>query len=237
MAPLYFEPFPHHLWPFYAVWYIFDWGVILYVIFGLVTKAQFIMAYTIGSGLSYIAHLKAVYKPVIEECDQLKRKQSTSRPLSSLTTSGYAYLLTEHFQLTREYLNLADLFSPVAFFLILTLLPINVYAVAQLVLDSTQFTPFKAIYLLVIVIEVLVMLGSTMPAHVTSLMHAPAKFIPTLQWAALKGTRLKLKYDNLMLFLTSGPKIALKVGPLQQLTKSNLYEVCENKKYIFKRIF
>lgn len=234
LAPIYLDPFPRTFQPLYGVLYFFDCTVALYVVFELMTMAQFLAAYTLSSTLVSFRHIQAFYRPLEADIQKLKSSQSCSK-IASLF--AYQNLLVEHQRLTFIYLRLSEnLFGLTSYLLVLTLLPINVYCVAVLVLGR-QFGPIKGVYLIIIFIQSVVMVGSTLPAQLTAVMHRPAKFIPSLQWMVVKSgqilnckrlqlLKLKLKYDSLMLLLTSGPKIAVRVGPLQQLTKANLYEVC-----------
>ena len=234
LAPVYLGPFPQSRWPLYGAWYLFDWAVVLYVVIELITMAQFLAAYTLSSTLASFRHMDAFYRPLELDIQKFKNSQNCSKIFSF---SAYHHLLVEHQRICFIYLRLSrDIFNLTSYFLVLTLLPINVYSVSVLVLGR-QFGPIKAVYLLIIAIEAVVLAGSTLPAQLTAVLHRPAQFIPNLQWTVLKSKRilncknlqlfkLKLKYDNLTLLLTSGPKIALSVGPLQQLTKANLYEVC-----------
>ncbi len=196
--------------------------------------AQFLAAHTLSSTLVSFRHIQAFYRPLEADIRKFKSSQSCSKIASLFPHQN---LLVEHQRLTFIYLRLSeDIFGLTSYLLVLTLLPINVYCVSALVLRR-QFGPIKGVYLLIIALQVMVMAGSTLPAQLTAVLHRPAKFIPNLQWMVFKSgqilnckklqlLKLKLKYDSLMLLLTSGPKIAVRVGPLQQLTKSNLYEVC-----------
>ncbi len=234
LAPIYLEPFSRTLRPLYGVLYFFDCTLALYVVLELFTMAQFLAAYTLSSTLVSFRHIQAFYRPLEADIRKLKNSQNCSK-IASLFS--YQSLLVEHQRLTFIYLRLSEhLFGLTSYLLVLTLLPINVYCVAVLVLGR-QFGPIKGVYLIIIFIQSVVMAGSTLPAQLTAVLHRPAKFIPNLQWIVLTQKKilsckeqqllkLKLKYDSLMLMLTSGPKIAVRVGPLQQLTKSNLYEVC-----------
>ncbi len=203
MAPNYLGPFPRSLWPLYGAWYLFDWAVLLYVVLELITMAQFLAAYTLSSTLASFRHMQAFYRPLEADIRKFKNPQNCSKiPLS---LSAYQNLLVEHQRICFIYLRLSrDIFNLTSYFLVLTLLPINVYSVSVLVLGR-QFGPIKVVYILIIVIEVVVMAGSTLPAQLTAVLHRPAKFIPNVQWMVLKSKRilnckklqllkLKLKY-------------------------------------------
>ncbi len=194
MAPIYFASFPRHILPLYLVLYTFDWAVVMYVLFELLTFLQFLMAYTFSNCLATIQHLESKYREVKVDLVNVRKidfqHQKQQQPISSsshlqvprVNFSLYNKLLTDHIQVARLFLQVnGDLFNSTMFFTFQTMLPINVYCVVQVVMGS-QFGAFKDLYYLFILIITLVLLGCLFPAKTTDTFHALAKVIPNLQW-------------------------------------------------------
>ena len=109
----------------------------------------------------------------------------------------------------------------------MTMVPVNIYFVRRIIFITNTAVDNMIIWFIVIIVLLLAFLCLTMLSWCCSVYHSPKKYIPKLQ-QMMRGPmwrETKLKFDDLYGRLMRGPKVALSIGPLGDITYLGSFEV------------
>lgn len=209
------------------MWSSFEIVIIIYTIYRLLHNAFFYSNASIIAALVQAGHVNEVSK-------ELRKVITSARAdgrynLHTMELIKVSHFLSEHNAVCRLVIaGNRTLWGPVMAAFVLTNLPLNIYALSQIVLSGTK-TMFELLSLDVILsIQLLAFVVTMCPLSYTcKRLHAPQSMLVALQ-AHLIGSQsilLKCKLDALKILLSFGPKVAITIGPAREVTDETMSEV------------
>lgn len=205
----------------------FEIFLIAYTVIRLLHSSFFFINVSLVAVIIHVGHCRDVSNEVTKviAIARTHRRYHLNLP----EVMKVVHFLNEHNAVCRllEASNRA-LWSPVMASFVMTNIPLNIYALSQIVLSETKNFVELLVLALVLVIQLIAFIVTMMPLSYTcKRMHEPQFMIVALQ-AHLMGSRnilIKCKLDALKMLLSCGPKMAVTIGPAREVTEETMTEV------------
>ena len=217
----------------YPTWYrviiFIDTLFVMNIAFAILQ--MFVLFNLLSSILSfyYILHLNDIIK-------QFKRELNTSPRNSRISSTSLQTFLIEHLTVCNQINKInVDFIAKMMLVFLICNIPLNIYAVSHLVLDTLPQYETHAFQLLIL-IQVTSAASLLIPmAFVQVKLYDCKKLIPLVQYRLTRVNKVyfKLKCDDLLSRLTSGTPYCFSIGP-SPLTCLTLFKVFKLDRNLIK---
>ncbi|KAH9402600.1 hypothetical protein TYRP_016131 [Tyrophagus putrescentiae] len=217
---------PTYRW-YTLVWCLSETTVVVYSLFRLLHTALFFTTASILAMAVQAAHCKSVQRSSLQQSLRSARADH-NRSLNLAEMVKVAHFLAEHNILSGQIIRSnRELWGRVMAAFVITNLPLNIYALGQILLSGRPLVELVVLVLVISIQAVAFQVTMGPLAKVCETMHAPQQELAALQ-PYITGSRwilLKLKVDDLKLRLSCGrPKVAVSIGAARELTSETVLE-------------
>lgn len=204
---------------FGIIWFVFEFALLIYFFLQLIRSAYFFCTLCI---LTYFIawHSNELTNVLVENIQLYKHKKVFICP-NKVSLFFFNYNKICSFFIAKQ------IFPNVLLAFLASNIPINIYIIKGFVFDKEELL-IRLVMLIIFAVQIVAFYITLNPlASVCSTLHSPHKMLVPLQYCLTghKWLLNKLKIDDLVKRLLIGPKNAISIGPLREVTRQVLFEV------------
>ncbi|KAH9405349.1 hypothetical protein TYRP_001197 [Tyrophagus putrescentiae] len=220
-----------------SVLYTFTVAVIYYCLMRMLRCALFFIYCSLLGTLVYTGHLTEIGDRVNRLLQAYSFQTGSFSGYGSLMVFPVTYrplftrFLHDHNLICSLVLTGSrDLFGDILFVFLLTNMPINIWLIRRLFVLNQTTIDHLLLWTVISCQSAALAIVFWPLAYCQKVFHSPKKWINLFQLkskGSVRWLRLKLKYDDLFHRLSTGPKMAISIGPIDAITFGTALEVVQ----------